>query len=328
MATRTYTVGAGQDYTDLDDFHGGPWGTDHPTNAAALDDDIILHMKELSSVSATWTDGTKTGGTITITVDSGDEHDGTSGTGYGFDMGTTTTAFTFNVESSSEFPIYIDGLEVDMSGGGSGINQDRGTIASKHLIARCLFHSFNGPGDKEAINIDAATIGNNEAVWVARCIFYDFTYTGTAGEVNAIQSQDGGFVFSCSCHDMTGTTSSNQYGWIDHTEPDRKILNCAIGDVTNSGSGSDFEIDGGADGVMSCATVGAGLNGRGVVTSTTAAAMFNSPGTGDLTPKAAGPLVDAGYKIPEVALDVYTDAVGRDVLSQGDTLDIGAIERV
>jgi len=184
MATKSFTIGSGEDYGSID-----LWEDDlDDTDVYDDEDDAegLLQDESFDSSNATGheIDGGEsvTLNSITLKADSGAEHDGTAGTGAAINE-TGTSGFStwaIRVDSAVDTTLeYIDIMHTKSSAGGHMGGVWLGTAASAKVLRNLLVHDLDG-------NCTGTAIANNATgTKIENCICYHSSSTATTSGWNS-----------------------------------------------------------------------------------------------------------------------------------------------
>jgi hypothetical protein len=262
--------------------------------------------------------------TFTLTAATGEQHDGTEGTGVRIVNGATSSGITLSVSSvwDSNF-ITISDIEIDRNGYGIANNKRMVTAIDRSYLFRMILHgsldTSNGTG--------VCVSGFQKFSSVANCIIYDLKSTAINDEkIFGINMGRVGFASYCYNNTVFDlNTTSTDAGCII-----RGITNAA-GSVSNNIS-MDCTAGGGTAEDFSGTQTGNNLSsdstasGTGSLTSKTAANQFVSTtaGSEDLHLKSGADAIGAGTDLGTTPDGVNIDIDGFDRNSIGVTWDIGA----
>lgn len=339
MATVTKSIGtSSRDYStitlweaDLDD--GGEY--------SASDDAVGECYNDSTFAEDVVIDGGSTIGlsSITLTAATGEEHDGTAGTGARLVPSANGQGFLI---SSTVSTITLSWLEWD---GTDQFCRDDGAIlvatgsTNTINVANMLVYDSESSGAGLAPNLYRHDSGNAN---VMNCIFYGGTYTGGSGaaphawaRLNAGSSHTGQ-ALNCTVHGCNNNGSGNGFGLstLDTVGNEETVKNCIVTDIggTTGGSTDCYQRSSPSNDTydynIASDTTASGANSHD---SETASDLFVSvtDGSEDLHLKSgATNAIDGGEDLGTTPTGVNIDINGRDRDAQGDTWDIGAHEFV
>lgn len=269
------------------------------------------------------------GGTVglnlaTLSVASGERHDGTAGTGARM-LATDDIYLLFLDGPSSGYE--IEWFEFDANGYFSG-SANYGVIGGNDSgapvldVRNCLAHGVATTGwGKHANGIVSGWSSDHTAT---NCVVYDLASTNAVSNGKGIGSRHAGGGlhkhYNCTVHDVT-TGSSSGVGFNQNGSSSCTSQNCI-----STGCDTDFDI---TNGTLSYdASSDATATGTGSITSITTADQYVSTvgGSEDLHLKAGSDCIDAGTDLGTTPTGVNIDINGRDRDAEADTWDIGAHE--
>lgn len=274
--------------------------------------------------------------TVTLTVASGQRHDGTAGTGARIIR--TAAATPITVDRGDTNPTTVSWLEITRSVAGGGatstasgvISVDRGSpaVTCRNLIV----HNLAAGRSPHGISDGVAGLD----VVVLNCIVYRISATGAEARsdiVAGIHARQA-TLYNNTIHDI----SSNQTGSppvhgirITNNNSSSLIKNCVATTIATAGTGTAAGFSLQASNVADHnASEDATASGTGSLTSITVANQYVSTtvGSEDLHLKSGADLIDAGTDLGTTPTGVNIDIDGRDRDAEGDTWDIGADEFV
>ncbi len=270
---------------------------------------------------------------VTLTVASGERHDGTAGTGARIVLSGKSSTNTLEA-LFDEFE--LSWLEVDdnekssATSAGLIINDAAGSGVNR--IALNIFHGIRSEtggncfGFRDLKN-DAteADINNN--------IFYDLTSTDeivgiVIGSVSRIKKAQNNTI-----HDLISDDANDGFGVETFDQANTTVQNNIVTDVSNTGSGAgkcyslESPVSSTIDHNLASDTT---ASGTGSLDSKSAANQFVSTtgGSEDLHLKTGADAIDAGTDLGTTPSGVEIDIDGRDRDAEGDTWDMGADEFV
>lgn len=342
-AVVTKTIGTdSRDYStitlweaDLDDsgiYSSGDTAVGEVYNDSAFDEDVFV-------------DG---GGTIglvyiTLTVASGERHDGTAGTGARIVKTGGSETPTLDMRSP-DIDTTLEWLEID-GGGGSrkgGITFQKGSggTATTHYTMRLIVHDYSGVKPRYGIeNLNRSNLAA-DSFNVLNTIVYDITLTSNnpiSGIMGFNSSDADVFINNTVYNVLLNHTGSQDVFGIRSGDDTQDVTknNISVGTGgTNSGLQSDFTFSGTSvvseNNLSEDDTSDDGL-GSNHVTGATLSTIFVSTtgGSEDLhLQDADSPAVDAGLDLGTTPTGVNFDIDNRDRDAEGDTWDMGADEFV
>lgn len=276
---------------------------------------------------------------ITLTAASGQQHDGTAGTGVRIVQSTTIAT---QIVLATTKPTTLSWIELNCNGKGTstyaGIN--RGTAA--HAVHHMLVHDLKTTGGNSAGDVFGIVNGAGGSGPLHNNILYNVFCTSTGGGIGR------GFGFPTggphqhynntvyNVRAVQGANSVNHQGInvSDSNTGDACRNNIVVGTATaGSGTPKDFEYNGGSSGTFThnmSSDATADDAGSDHIISVTAADQFVSvvAGSEDLHLKTGADAIDAGTDLGTTPTGVNLDIDGRDRDAEGDTWDIGADEFV
>lgn len=326
MATVTKSIGAtARDYStitlweaDLDD-----------TGIYSASDDAVGECYNDSPFDEAVT--INGGGTVglnlaTLSVASGERHDGTEGTGARM-FATDDIYLWFGDGPTNGYE--IEWFEFDANGyfsdsANSGVIGSIASGAPVLDVRNCLVHGVAATGWGQIAN---GIVSSWECEHTAtNCVVYDVSSTNAVSNGKGIGSRHaGGGIhkhYNCTVHDVT-TGSSNGVGFNQKGSSSCTSQNCI-----STGCDTDFDI---TNGTLSYdASSDATATGAGSITSITTADQYVSivGGSEDLHLKSGSDCIDAGTDLGTTPTGVNIDINGRDRDAEADTWDIGAHELV
>jgi hypothetical protein len=325
MATVTKSIGtSSRDYStitlweaDLDDtliYSSGDDAVGECYNDSAFDESVTI-------------DGGLTVGlnTFTLTAATGEQHDGTEGTGVRIVNGATSSGITFSVSFAwdSKF-ITISDIEIDRNGYGLANGKTMVYANDRSYLFRMILHGSLDPSNGNGLCVS----GFQKFSSVANCIIYDLKNTAINDEkITGINMGRSGFASYCYNNTVFDlNTTSTDAGCII-----RGIKN-AGGSVSNNismdctaggGTAEDFNGTQTGNNLSSDSTA----SGTGSLTSKTAANQFVSTvaGSEDLHLKTGADAIDGGTDLAATPDGVQYDINGSNRNALAATVwDIGA----
>ena len=268
---------------------------------------------------------------VTLSVASGQRHDGTAGTGARIVDSTTTRQLLFSAIATCQW-LEINGQN-NLSGGSPSArvladhSSSTPVVLARMIVHDCL--ALNG------INVDSAALN------ILNCIVYDIDNAGsgvadTVGvNLSGVAGGSNVRVHNVTIHSITRDVSSTARGVGLFCTDDSGdfIQNVLVTDTTGSAGGTHADFDpaspstGTFDHNASSDTT---ASGTGSLTSITTADQYVSTvnGSEDLHLKTGSVCIDAGVDLGTTPSGVEIDIDGRDRDAEGDTWDIGADELV
>lgn len=278
------------------------------------------------------------GGTVglssrTLTVASGEEHDGTEGTGVRIQYSANPTARCVFISITNTT---VSWLEIDLNGytqtdkGYSAIEiADLTNTLYSEVVSHCIVHG-KGAGPVAPAFKGASA---RQSTWL-NCIGYDWVGNEDTGSAFVIFSgtDDKSYFLNCTAHDLD-RTDAEPNGEAEGFNLGTSSLckNCIATDIIHSGGGLSPECfsESGAN-IEYNLSSDATASGTGSLTSKTSSNQFVSTtgGSEDLHLKTGADAIDAGTDLGTTPSGVEIDIDGRDRDAEGDTWDIGADEFV
>jgi hypothetical protein len=327
-----HTIGAtARDYStmtlweaDLDDtsiYGGGSRAKGECYNDSAFDEAVSINGG-----------GTVGLNFVTLTVASGERHDGTAGTG-ARDVRTSGDGRNKSTIITGVAEVRLEWLEVDNAGYGQsyGVLFWSASTTLKSMATNLIVHGVHGQyGVTNPIGIGISA----EVVDVTNCLVYaiDTSDSGTGGGCLGIgtTNNEAVTIHNCTIHSVVGDGSANSYGVRLNNANGHKCRNSIVTDTGANGSGSpfDFTLGSGTGDKDYNASSDTTATGTGSITSITTADQYVSTvgGSEDLHLKAGSDCIDAGTDLGTTPTGVEIDINGRDRDAEGDTWDIGAHE--
>ena len=322
MATVTKSIGTtSRDYStitlweaDLDDdtpYDAGDDAVGECYDDSAFDEDLTINGG-----------GTLVLASITLTVASGEEHDGTAGTGARIDHSTGAGNFGTIIQWATAVTLTFSLLEVDGGENNSFIAVETTATTKVATLARLLIHSINPNFNSgSGALIDEHNFDGNAAI--VNSIVYDIgdgVGTNIAGITLAAITDAPVKCLNNTCH------NADDNAFINQDAAKETIQNCIGTDST-----ADYSVS-----APSKATMDHNLasdttaSGTGSLDSKSSANQFVSTtgGSEDLHLKTGADAIDAGTDLVTTPSGVEVDIDGRDRDAQGDTWDMGAHEFV
>lgn len=265
----------------------------------------------------------------TLSVASGERHDGTSGSGARI---VRTGAGTIITASVTDPTINVEWLELDANSQSAIlVERSAGGTGTDATFSQLIGHGVSS-NNRNFLGIVA-----NRA-YILNCIVYDLeqTHTGTRPVQGIGQNTSSRLthIQNCTVHNMVnnnGTGAAYCYAFSDVAN--HKVQNCIGTDTsgTTSGTIQDYQ-----QSSPSTATADHNLSsdtsasGTGSLTSKTSSAQFVSTtgGSEDLHLKSGADAIDAGTDLGTTPTGIEIDIDGRDRDAEGDTWDMGAHEFV
>ena len=288
-------------------------------NDSLFDEHILLNGGNLNS--------------ITLTVASGERHDGTAGTGARIAPTTGSSSSIFHAEHGIA-NITLEWFEIngDNTDDGVGLfvsNYGGATAILQQLLVHGIYDSVYLSGNTNGIYVYRG------AVNVLNCIVYDIEVgvEGVRGlEIGLISNTCN--VCNCTVYNVfsnaSGSFTSSAVCYFLNDIATNSYRNL-IGMDADADFPADFFPSGFSDATVSNnMSSDATASGTGSLTSKVAASQFVSTGTGseDLHLKDGADAIDAGTDLGTTPTGVNIDINGRDRDAQGDTWDIGAHEYI
>jgi len=332
MATVTTSIGtSSRDYStiagweaDLD--NGGIYSSSDDAVGECYNDSVFNESPDIDGGGAIGLSS------VTLSVASGERHDGTEGTGARI-VRSDITGKILTLSATSSRKTSVEWLEVDANGGRSDPMVSLEGNSQKAELRNCIVHgSSNGFGNDMqgiAVAFSGACILNT--------ILYDVSLTNTGSvDLQAIRVntniRQNDFA-NITIHGITKSGSSGgAYGlYLSSDDVDERARNIISTDVTGGAVAACFEPASPTNAVMSHnLSSDSTASGTGAVTSVTASGQFVSivGGSEDLHLKTGADAIDAGTDLGTTPSGVEIDIDGRDRDTEGDTWDIGAHEFV
>lgn len=252
MATVTKTIGTtGRDYStitlweaDLDD--GGIYSSGDDAVGECYNDSAF---DESPAVDGGGTIGLAS---ITLTAASGEEHDGTAGSGARIVRTTTGASSTLlqlggsSTSSTVALDLILSNFEVDANG---NIWANNIQLAARDLVSlrRSIIHGNGGTGsvDFSLVRVLGST-DTGDVFDVTNCVLYDLKNTFTPNSSRSIRAVDCATsrnvdINNITIHDIDCTSSTATSEGVDQSlggATGKTWQNIVITDVTNGGSGS------------------------------------------------------------------------------------------
>lgn len=332
MATVTKSIGtSSRDYSTITAWYNDLTNSDvyssgddavgecYDDSAFGSADDLIVFAEALAGMNS-----------VKLIAASGEEHDGTEGTGV-----RVVCAASFNRwEVGTEFPAFtLDFIELDVngkSGWGGLFMMYVKSVATDRVIQRFLIHDLVREGTQND--------GAIRTLWcnggAQNCIIYDLNRsTGASGKTVWIAQQSttrDTQMYNNTVHDVRGTGTSAFGFEFEEDDADEKAKNCIATDTSGSATNTDdFESSSNAT-LSNNLSSDATASGSGSLTNKASADQYvsNVRGSEDLHLKSGADAIDAGADLGTTPGGVEVDIDGRDRDAQGDTWDMGAHEFV
>lgn len=274
---------------------------------------------------------------VTLSVASGERHDGTAGNGARIvksaDWSTGILYADYNM------PVTLEWLEINAGGYKStttsgtvvGVGASGVSSAYRKIIRNMLIHDANG-ADK---HMTAVSKVDNRPPWtVMNNIIYDISVTSGGRSVRAISTSStspaASYIYNNTVYKLTNNTSGSSVGITIDDDADEIVKNNIVCDVdlgSTSGTEACYSPT-----TPSNATAQYNLSsdstatGTGSLTSKTAGNQFvnTANGSEDLHLKDNADALRAGVDLGTTPSGVEIDIDGRNRDSSGDTWDIGA----
>ena len=333
MATVTKTIGtSSRDYSTIQ-----AWEDDLDVGATySSGDDAVGECYNDSAFNETVTingGGTVGLNSITLTVASGERHDGTAGTGARIDASSTPKNI---VVTTSVNPITIEWLEIDENtleqSGSIEIIEGR-NYSGEARYRYLLIHHADATVSTYGIYVE----GSNS--FAARCIVYAMDNSADFGAFNHAfhigdNMNNAGGAYNCTAHDITSGHPSpsnrgfrNDGGGFDVMAPFVKnclATNCDDACFHWGGSFQKGDYNCSSDATADDVEV---TTNSSVINVTTANQYVSTTGgSEDLHLKSGADAIDVAADLVNTPVGVKTDIDEYDVDAGGDTWDMGADE--
>jgi hypothetical protein len=331
MALVTKSIGSsGRDYSTITLWEAALGGA-----AGGSGNDALGECYDDSAFDETITINDTTPDSVTLSVASGERHDGTDGNGARI-VRTAAPTTLITIGANSLVPFVFEWLEIDCNG--NNIRKTIDTVAGMNgTISKILLHGVSaGRAFMYAIGVLGGDSG--DTINVLNCIVYDI-YNANNGEVDGIYStaSTGGRnrnFLNCTVHDVYDDHATGTARGINFADGGSiTVKNMVITD-TSANTSTDY-----IPASPSNATAGYNLSSDtsasddgvtgNVLTSKTSANQFVSNSDPyDLHIKTGADAIDAGEDLGTTPSGVEIDIDARDRDAQGDTWDMGAHEFV
>ncbi len=308
VATVTKTIGTAKDYSSP-----SSWESDLDNGGIySSGDNAVGECYSQSFDDETCTiDG---GGTVglssrTLSVASGERHDGTAGSGARITLTSNASANTPAIRIGIDNTT-VEWLELDGAGYATNLGFDATFSANARTYRNCIVHDLDPSGSCNAID--------GRELNVMNCIVYDIKGSSGYGIGYSGTSSGGLNLLNCTVYDVTG------YCFALANQSDKLAKNC----IGMSGSTADFQTGTRA---TYCVASDTSPTGTGSLTSKTATDQFVSVtnGSGDFHLKSnSTDASNSGTDLGTTPSGVEIDIDGRNRDTEGDTWDIGAHEYV
>ena len=336
MATVTKSIGTdGRDYSTI-----SGWEADLDDTAIyASGDDAVGECYNDSEFDESVTiDGGGTVGlnSVTLTVASGERHDGTAGTGARIVL--TTKEDAVPTLGLSRYDTELMWLECDDNEVDPGLSRainfpDTGSNLPK--ASHLLIHDVRGSRSRATGIEDLCR--DHPGTWIHNCIIYDVKATGASQDANGLIHEAGNSetVANITVYDIYSNSDNDPaYGAdFENDIADITIKNIVVAQVINDGTygeacftPSSFSFASVSNNASSDGTA----PGSNSLTNIVTADQFVSTtdGSEDLHLKSGADCIDAGADLGTTPEGVNIDIDGRDRDAEGDAWDIGADEYV
>ncbi len=291
-------------YTAADDAVGECY------NDSAFDEDVDVNGGGTIGLTST-----------TLSVASGERHDGTAGTGARIvRTGSTINTPTLNANRN---PTYIEWIEIDANGQGSGQNFKIGEVG---CYGRNLVCHGNNIISAQFGKFMHCAINSHTKFGVLNCICYDFTNTTDFQTDGMFGNQFGVEVLNCTFYGIACTgASANARGLASGGANSNRWQNNVVGGVTANGTAVDYDSNGAGTNDHNASEDGT-QSGTGSIQVTISNEFVSTTGgSEDLHLKSGADCIDAGTDLVATPAGVNIDINGsnRDAFT-ATTWDIGA----
>ena len=329
MGTITKSIGSdGRDYSTITLWDAALGGA-----AGGSGNDAIGEVYNDSAFDESPTVADNTPDTITLRAASGEEHDGTAGTGARI-VRSTTASFLFKFDGTNIAAIETLEFDANRKSNSTAVEiiTGSGNPSGARRLHRCLAHGLLTTSDTTTgVDCDGNTSVQN-------CLIYDIDNQAGGAAANiglklptgsARDSQ----AFNCTVHNVNKNGTGSSTGISVNDDASNTCQNCIVTDTNNEGVGSAVDF---SPASPSNATMDHNLSsdntasGTGSLTSKASADQYvsNAEGSEDLHLASGADAIDAGSDLGTSPASVEIDIDGRDRDSEGDTWDIGADEYV
>lgn len=269
------------------------------------------------------------GGTVglasrTLTVASGERHDGTAGVGARIVRTSTGTSISVQIDDTT-----VEWIEID--GGGENANQLEMSEA-RNVGRNIISHNADNGGSshRASVIINVAQSSENDS-YIANIIVYDITASGFRRFHGISLSGTGGQecdAYNCTVFNTGGGSSTNRGIQASSNDNDYIIQNC-IAVQTNGVDGLNFEFGSGGTHEYNLSE-DVTADGTGSITGVSAADLFVSTtgGSEDLHLKDDSPALESGTPISVFdSIEIDIDGIDRNGPSN-PLWSIGAHQRI
>lgn len=327
MAIKTKTIGTtGRDYSTIT-----AWEADLDNGAiySASDDAVGECYNDSAFDESVTINGGGTIGltSVELTVESGERHDGTAGTGARV-VRTSGSSFVLTHATTTFVNLYR-WLEINLNGtGNGGVKQASGSNTAHTVICgRMLIH--NNGGNSES----GVRIASSRAMTVQNCMIFNCLHTTatTGARAGIYASDDQAHAYNCTIHDIRRTNASGGtcHGILSaNASAGPTFKNNIVTDIDSVVGGHlcySLHASNTRSNNLSSDT---SADGTGSLTSKTSANQFvsNTRGSEDLHLKSGADAIDAGTDLGTTPTGVNVDIDGYDRDAGGVTWDMGAHE--
>ena len=327
MATVTYSIGtSGRDFStmtsweaELDNgalFSAGDDAVGECYNDSAFDEDVTINGG-----------GTLGLNSVTLTVASGERHDGTAGSGARV-VASTGRQLNLRPPAGFDEKYIVEWLEWDQNGQSeASVSTSGASFGSVPSIRNMLVHDQDG-----GAAFNGFVAASSRDIRIANCVFYNNSRASgsTVRGLYLDADRASGGLFNTTVYNVENTSTGGCIGVTCLTNStNTKVKNTICIDTSAGGSTSDFSFGSNADHDYNLSSDST-ADGTNSITSGTASNLFVSTvaGSEDLHLKTGADAIDAGVDLGTTPSGVEVDINGRDRDSNGDTWDIGAHEFV